>query len=175
MLWIERLNNHLSGFLTPPGAARHLGEEGKGRVGGGKIGQHEGDISRDDSNQRYSWQIESLGNHLCAHQYISLAVGETVEQLLVSAPVFGCVAIPAQQACRRKVACNSVFHLFGPQAKVAYAWAITLGAGVQHLRLPVAVVTEQDAFSRMIGQRHIAAAPHCHEATLAAYHPACTP
>src|SRR5216683_2527765 len=121
MLWIERLNNHLSGFLTPPGTARHLGEQGKRPLRSRKIGQHEGDISRDDSNQRYSWQIESLGNHLCAHQYIGLAVGETVEQLLVSAPVFGCVAIP-----------------------------------------------EQDAFSRMIGQRHIAAVAHCHEATLAA-------
>src|SRR5258708_39285531 len=89
MPWIERLNNPLSGFLPPPGAARHLGEQGKRPLRGRKIGQHEGDISRDDSNQRYSWQIESLGNHLCAHQYISLAVGETVEQLLVSAPVFG--------------------------------------------------------------------------------------
>src|SRR5260221_2692579 len=168
MLWIECLNNHLSGFLTPPGTTRHLGEQGKRPVRSRKIGQHEGDISRDDSNQRYSWQIESLGNHLCAHQYISLAVGETVEQLLVSAPVFGRIAVPTQQACRRKVACNSVFHLFGPQAKVAYAWAITLGAGVQHLRLPVPVVTEQDALHRMISQQHIAAVAHCHEAALAA-------
>src|SRR5260370_6848866 len=143
MLGMECVNEALSGFLSPPGQARPLGEQGKRQLRSRKIGQHEGDISRDDSNQRYSWQIESLGNHLCAHKYIGLAVSKAVEQLLVSAPVFGCVAVPAQQACRRKVACNSVFHLFGPQAKVAYAWAITLGAGVHHLRLPVAVVTEQ--------------------------------
>src|SRR5258708_8611538 len=128
MVGSERLNNHLSGFRTPRGAGRHLGEQGKRPLRGRKIGQHEGDISRDDSNQRYSWQIESLGNHLCAHQYISLAVGETVEQLLVSAPVFGRIAVPTQQACRSKVARNSVFHLFGPQAKLSYAWSIALWA-----------------------------------------------
>src|SRR5260370_7519534 len=118
---------------APARTAPHLGEHGKRPLRSRKIGQHEGDISRDDSNQRYSWQIESLGNHLCAHQYISLAVGETVEQLLVTAPVFGRIADPTQQPCRRKVACNSVFHLFGPQPKVPTASPFTPSAVVHPL------------------------------------------
>ena len=78
MLRIECLDNHLSGLLAAPGTACHLGKQGKRSFRGRKIGQHQGDISRDDANQRYSWQIKPFRNHLCTYQYIGLAISETV-------------------------------------------------------------------------------------------------
>src|SRR5256885_2362610 len=50
---------------------------------------------------------------------------------------------------------------------------LTLGARMQHLALPVAVVTEQDALCRVVGHRHIAAITHHHKTTVATEHAAC--
>src|SRR5437660_12929648 len=44
---------------------------------------------------------------------------------------------------------------------------------MQHLALPVAVVTEQDALCRVVGHRHIAAITHHHKTTVATEHAAC--
>jgi hypothetical protein len=60
--------------------------------------------------------------------------------------------------------------LLGAQPKVAYAWALALRAGIEYLTLPVTVVTQEDAFSRVIRQRYIATVTHSDKATVAAQH-----
>ena len=66
VLGVEGLDDYLTGFLAAPGPTGYLGEQCKGAFGGGKIGQHEGDVGGDDSHQRDAGQIESFGDHLCA-------------------------------------------------------------------------------------------------------------
>src|SRR5439155_2912467 len=50
---------------------------------------------------------------------------------------------------------------------------LTLGARMQHLTLPVAVVTEQDALCRVVGHWHIAAIAHHDKTAVATEHAAC--
>src|SRR5262249_47808202 len=145
MLRVERLNNHLASLFTTPGAPSYLGQQCESSFRGRKIGKHQGNISRNDSHQRDAWQVKAFRNHLRTHQYIGFAIGETVKQLLVSATMSGRVAVPAQQACRGKVARNGIFHLLCPQAEIAYARAVTLRTEVQYSTLPVAVVAGQEA------------------------------
>src|SRR5438105_4434679 len=61
-------------------------------------------------------------------------------------------------------------HLLGAQPKVAYTWTLALRAGIEYLTLPVAVVTQENAFSRVIRQRYVATVTHSNKATVAAEH-----
>src|SRR5437879_2127809 len=85
VLRIECLDDHMPGFLATPGPSRYLGEQRKCPFRGSEIRKHQGNIRRDNTHKRHAGKIESLGDHLCTHQYVSLPVGEAVEQLFVSA------------------------------------------------------------------------------------------
>src|SRR5207247_611284 len=114
MLRIKGLDNHPARLFTTSGTPCNLGEQGKRSFRRCKIRQIEGNICRDDPYQRYPWQVKPLGNHLGPYQDIGLTLGKAIKQSLMC-PVIACrIAIPAQQAGRRKSALDGIHDLFCP-------------------------------------------------------------
>src|SRR5258708_5711516 len=79
----------------------------------------------------------------------------------------GGIAVPAQESHAWKGAFEGLLNFFSPQTKVAHAIALALWANAHRGVLAIAVVTEEQALSGMIGQGYVALFTHRHISTFA--------
>ena len=81
------------------GAARDLGQQLKGALGGAKVGDVQADVGADHAHQRHRRQVEALRHHLRADQHVGLALQEGGEDLLVRVAC-RCVTSRSQRSVR---------------------------------------------------------------------------
>jgi hypothetical protein len=89
------LDDRQAGHLAATGPPDGLGQQLVGPLGGPLVGQVEGDVGRDDADQRDLGDVEALGHQARADQDVEPALGEGVEDPLDGALVLGDVAIQA--------------------------------------------------------------------------------
>ena len=78
---LEGLHDHRALEPSAARAARDLGEELEGALGGAEIRQLEREVGVEDPDQRHAREVQALGDHLGAEQDIQLARPEVGEDL----------------------------------------------------------------------------------------------
>src|SRR5437773_9755053 len=68
-----RLNEDFSGGFAASGTACNLREKLKGAFACAEIGQMQGEIGVDDSDESHVWEMQTFGDHLCPDEDVDLA------------------------------------------------------------------------------------------------------
>ena len=164
MEWRETLDKDLPLDIPPPRPAADLGEQLESPLAGPKIGLMETQVGMHDAHQRDIGKMQSLGDHLGAHQDIDLArakVGENTAIILL--PLQG-VGIHALDACVREPLAQRILDPLSanarkPDGRIAATRGRTM---LGHWIFMAADVAEQPPRGPMIrqGNRTIGAPGH---------------
>ena len=106
---------------SPPRPTDRLTQELVGPLGAPLIGQVEGDVGRDDADQRHGRDVEALGHEAGADEHVQGAVGERVHDAVGSALALDDVAVEASDAQAREAVTDLALDALGAAAEVADA------------------------------------------------------
>jgi hypothetical protein len=129
--------------VSAPGAAGHLDEELERALGRPEVGQVESGVGRHHADQRHARQVESLGDHLRAHQDVDLPVLHGPVDPRVRPLGHRRVDVHACDARLGEQIAHGALHLLGPQPAGVQAMALAAGAGIRHRISVPAIVAEQ--------------------------------
>ena len=100
-------------------------------LGGALVGQVQGDVGRDDADQRHRRDVEALGDEARPDEDVEAAVGERVDDPLRRAAPLDDVAVePARRAGREAARRTSRSTPLGPAAEVADPRRVAVRAAV---------------------------------------------
>src|SRR5438034_1516784 len=71
--WSVGLYKHFTRRFAASGPSGDLREKLERPLACAEIGQMQSKIGVDDADQRYIWKMQTLRDHLCAHEYVDLA------------------------------------------------------------------------------------------------------
>ena len=98
MVGHEGLHHHAPRLAAAPGAARHLGEELEGALGGAEVGQVEAEVRVHDADQADAREVVALGDHLGADHDVDAPLAERAQHALGGAAAARDVAVEARDA-----------------------------------------------------------------------------
>jgi len=114
MLGCECLYKDLAGTFASSGSSGHLGEQLEGALGRAEIGDIQGSICRDYSNQSDVREIQTFRDNLSTDQDVGIAAPERAQGFGVRALARHSIAVHAQGSSRGKELRDRAFHLLGP-------------------------------------------------------------
>ena len=120
MIWLIGLHNHPSRSLPPPCPTSHLGQLGKNALPGSEIRQTEPGIRPQHAHKRYMWKMQTLGNHLGAHQDINLLLLHGLQQIKQMPSTPAAVAVHSGYACGWKKCSNLLFNALSAKPAACY-------------------------------------------------------
>src|SRR6185369_10303086 len=126
--WIEGLDQHLPGLVSPPGTTHHLTDELKSSLCPPEVGKIQGRIRRNHPDQGNSGKVMSLGNHLGSDEYIRLTAFKLFQDPRISTPAARRIPVHTRDTCFGKQGRNLFFQTFGPLSEKTYLAAAALRA-----------------------------------------------
>ena len=106
------------GRLPAPGAPHRLGQQLVRPLGRPLVGQVEGDVGRDDADQRHLRDVEPLGHEARPDQHVQPAVREVVQDPVRRALPLDHVPVQAADAQAREPGAKLSLHPLGAAAQV---------------------------------------------------------
>ena len=102
MVGLVRLDDRPARAVAATGRPDGLGEQLVRPLRGALVGQVEGDVGRDDADQRHLRDVEALRDEARADEDVERAAGERVEDALGGAPALDHVPVEPADAQRRE-------------------------------------------------------------------------
>ena len=107
------------GQLAAPGATDGLGQQLVRPLGGPLVGQVQGDVGRNDADERHLGDVQALGHQARADQHVQPALGERVQDPLDGALALGDVAVETADPEMREGGPDLLLHALGAAAQIA--------------------------------------------------------
>lgn len=156
-------------FLRParPGHLLHHLER---PLVGSEIGVVEQRVGAEYAHDAHMGEVEPLGNHLRADEYLALLLFEVGDNLLVGFAAAGGVEVHAGDGPSRKRAGNLLLDALGAEAVYGNGGLAAGRAAGGHLLLVAAVVAHEAVGQLVVGEAHVAAGAAGSPGTQAALH-----
>ena len=129
------------------GAAGHLLHHLERPLVGSEIGVVEQRVGAEYAHDAHMGEVEPLGNHLCADEYLTLLLFEVGDNLLVGFAAAGGVEVHAGDGPSRKRAGNLLLDALGAEAVYGNGGLAAGRAAGGHLLLVAAVVAHEGGWS----------------------------
>ena len=156
MVRLVGLDDGPSRKRSPTGTSDRLDEELVGALRRPLVGKIEGDVRRDDADQRDRRDIEALGDQARPDQDIEPALGEGIDDALRGPAVLDHVTVQTTDAQSGERLADLALDAFGPAAEIADARRPARWAARRERGRPTAVVTAQRRPGLVIDERPLA-------------------
>ena len=150
------LQYHKSALVAPARSAAHLREHLKRLLVGTEVGIVEHGVGIQNAHDRDAREVEPLGYHLRADEYVGSAAGEVVDDASVGASRARRVEVHAGDARLGEQLAHAVLNLLRAVASTEQFGALAVGALLRHGVGVAAVVAGEQVHRTVIGERHVA-------------------
>ena len=154
----ECLHEHVALHVATSCASAHLREQLKRALARAKVRHVQAEIGIHDAHQGDIRKVESLGDHLGAHQDVDLPGPEIPQHSTIVILAFEGIRIHSRDACVGEEFVERGLHLLGAESGVADVWIAAGGFGTE-LRGGSAVaadMTSKHALGAVEGERDAA-------------------
>ena len=162
------LDIDFSGHVASTCATGYLGQELKRSFPSPKIGHVQSDVRVDDAHQSDVWEIEPLGDHLCADQDINFTGSKRLQNRTIRIFPRHRIGVHSCNRCRRKKLLHCTLDFLGSVACVTNGGVGTFRAVSRSQRDMAAQVAFEPIFTQMKGERDAAIRAFTDEAALIA-------
>ena len=145
-----------SALVAPSGSATHLREHLKRLLVGTEVGIVEHGVGVEYAHNGNPREVEPLGYHLRADEYVGSAAGEVVDDASVGSCRARGVEVHAGYACFGEQLAHAVLNLLRAVAATEQFGALAVGALLRYGVGVAAVVAGEQVHRAVIGERHVA-------------------
>ncbi len=150
--WVIGLNEHFSRQVAPSRPPGDLGEELEGTLGGPKIGEVQGEVCGQNTDQGNPGKVMPFGDHLGSHEEIHLSPSEPAKDFLVGPLAGGGVAVHADHRDLGQHLFDLSLQTLRSAAEEEEAGGGALGAAIGGIESVVAVMAAEGPVRQVVDQ-----------------------
>ena len=150
------MNNDTTASNASSGTTSDLSDQLKSPLSGSEVGEVQGTVCIDHTNQEDIGEIQTFGNHLRSQQNIDITTSEHGKNFLVASGTSHGIAVHSRDTSFRKLGFDFGFQSLRPQSTITDAIETACRAGRWCGDCEVTIVADCFATITVVRERHIA-------------------
>src|SRR3990172_835399 len=147
---VEGLHYDLASFRTAACPAGHLRQELECPLTGTEVGEMQGSICKEDTDQCYVRKVQALCDHLRPDKYVCLLILHALKDAHMGASLGSCIPVHPDYPCIRKEFLQIFLDPLSAGAECLPPASAALRTGIRRFNNIIAVMATEVAVSFMI-------------------------